>query len=169
MVRWPNGELKSSPFHVRFGKLKVVQSENVMVNVEVNGIDNSQVAMLLGQAGEAVFVHKNPVTHEAVRSLTATSEQLKSLGLHDGENTVRFSVESNLQGKQEVVGKIFLLNWDAKIVISDVDGTITKSDVPGHILPRLGMDWTQPSICDLFQKIKSSGYQMLYLSARPIG
>jgi phosphatidate phosphatase LPIN len=30
--------------------------------------------------------------------------------------------------------------WDytKKIVISDVDGTITKSDMLGHVLPRLG-------------------------------
>ena len=37
---------------------------------------------------------------------------------------------------------IYYWNVDSKIVISDVDGTVTKSDVPGHVLPRLGIsDW----------------------------
>jgi len=47
-------------------------------------------------------------------------------------------------------GQIFLWDWKDKIVISDVDGTITKSDVLGHIMPRVGKDWTQPNTVDLF-------------------
>jgi phosphatidate phosphatase LPIN len=56
-----------------------------------------------------------------------------------------------MQGVQEVIGKIFLWDYTTKIVISDVDGTVTKSDALGHILPRLGLhDWSQPSICKLY-------------------
>jgi len=39
----------------------------------------------------------------------------------------------------------------------------------GHIMPRIGADWSQPSICDLFKKINTNGYQFLYLTARAIG
>ena len=28
-----------------------------------------------------------------------------------------------------------------RLVISDIDGTITKSDLLGHVLPRVGWDW----------------------------
>ena len=56
-----------------------------------------------------------------------------------------------MQGVQVVIGKIFLWDYTTKIVISDVDGTVTKSDALGHILPRLGLhDWSQPSICKLY-------------------
>ena len=59
---------------------------------------------------------------------------------------------------------------DEKIIISDVDGTVTKSDVLGHILPRIGMsDWAHTGIAELYSNVRQNGYQMLYLSARPVG
>lgn len=60
------------------------------------------------------------------KSLRLTSDQLKSLNLKNGVNQVEFSVNSALQGRQTCKARIFLWNFDAKIVISDVDGTITK-------------------------------------------
>jgi len=64
---------------------------------------------------------------------------------------------------------VFLWDYTTKIVISDVDGTITKSDVLGHVLPRFGNDWSHDGVADLFNKITDRGYQILYLSARAIG
>ena len=55
------------------------------------------------------------------------------------------------------------------MVISDIDGTITKSDVLGHILPIIGNDWSQSGVAQLFTQIQDNGYKMLYLSARAIG
>lgn len=54
-------------------------------------------------------------------------------------------------------------------MVSDIDGTITKSDVLGHILPIIGKDWAQGGVAQLFTKIKNNGYNFLYLSARAIG
>ncbi|KAJ1494278.1 Lipin/Ned1/Smp2-domain-containing protein [Baffinella frigidus] len=51
----------------------------------------------------------------------------------------------------------------AQVVISDVDGTITKSDVMGHLLPRVGIQWAQKGA------ITNNDYKVLYLTARPIG
>jgi phosphatidate phosphatase LPIN len=36
-------------------------------------------------------------------------------------------------------------------------------------MPHFGKDWSQPNIADLYQKIVSKGYQILYLTARAIG
>ena len=55
-----------------------------------------------------------------------------------------------------------------RIVFSDVDGTVTKSDVRGNLLPRLGKDWTHPGICSLYKGIEDNGYKILYLTARSI-
>ena len=52
------------------------------------------------------------------------------------------------------------------MVISDIDGTITKSDVLGHILPVIGRDWAQSGVAQLFSKIRANGYHIMYLSAR---
>lgn len=67
------------------------------------------------------------------KSLRMTHDQLKSLELKKGVNHITFAVSSAIQGKQTCSAKIFFWDHDTKIVISDVDGTITKSDVLGHV------------------------------------
>jgi len=89
--------------------------------------------------------------------------------LKPGKNKVSFSVTSKLQGDQSVTASIYLWEYDTKIVISDIDGTITKSDVFGHILPALGRDWSHSGVAQLFSNITENGYQILYLTARAIG
>ena len=39
----------------------------------------------------------------------------------------------------------------------------------GQVMPVLGRDWSQEGVVDLFTKIQSNGYKMVYLSSRPIG
>lgn len=89
--------------------------------------------------------------------------------LNDGPNDIVFTVESSLLGKQQIKGRIFVWDYRNKIVISDVDGTITKTDMLGHVLPRFGRDWTHEGIAKLYTSIKRNGYELLYLSSRPIG
>uniref|UniRef100_A0A8D0EQ80 phosphatidate phosphatase n=1 Tax=Strix occidentalis caurina TaxID=311401 RepID=A0A8D0EQ80_STROC len=91
------------------------------------------------------------------------------LNLQDGPNEVAFSVTTQYQGTCRCEATIYLWNWDDKVVISDIDGTITKSDALGHILPHLGKDWTHHGIAKLFHKIHLNGYRFLYCSARAIG
>jgi phosphatidate phosphatase LPIN len=62
-----------------------------------------------------------------------------------------------------------VIDYTTKIVVSDVDGTITKSDVLGQVLPTLGADWTHQGVTKLFDNIAKNGYMMLYLTARPVG
>ncbi|XP_064412443.1 phosphatidate phosphatase LPIN1 isoform X2 [Latimeria chalumnae] len=103
------------------------------------------------------------------KTLRLTSEQLKQLQLKDGPNDVVFSVTTQYQGTCRCEGTIYLWNWDDKIVISDIDGTITRSDTLGHILPTLGKDWTHQGIAKLYHKVSQNGYKFLYCSARAIG
>ncbi|KAM9355583.1 phosphatidate phosphatase LPIN1 [Pholidichthys leucotaenia] len=103
------------------------------------------------------------------KTLRLTSEQLLSLQLQDGPNDVAFSVTTQYQGTCRCQGTIYLWNWDDKIIISDIDGTITRSDTLGHILPTLGKDWTHQGIAQLYHKVSQNGYKFLYCSARAIG
>ncbi|XP_069992168.1 phosphatidate phosphatase LPIN3 isoform X4 [Penaeus vannamei] len=103
------------------------------------------------------------------KSLRLTSEQIEKLNLREGSNEALFSVTTAYQGTTRCKCHIFLWNHDDKIVVSDIDGTITKSDVLGHLLPILGKDWAQSGVAQLFTKIKNNGYHFLYLSARAIG
>ncbi|MGH0177482.1 UNVERIFIED_CONTAM: hypothetical protein FKN15_077746 [Acipenser sinensis] len=63
-----------------------------------------------------------------------------SLKLKEGPNDVMFSITTQYQGTCRCEGTIYLWNWDDKVIISDIDGTITKN-----------------------------GYKFLYCSARAIG
>ncbi|XP_076685332.1 phosphatidate phosphatase LPIN isoform X2 [Andrena cerasifolii] len=108
-------------------------------------------------------------TEKYRKTLRLSSAQIASLNLKDGANEVVFSVTTAYQGTTRCKCHIYKWRWDDKVVISDIDGTITKSDVLGHILPIVGKDWAQSGVAQLFTKIKNNGYKLLYLSARAIG
>jgi len=240
-IRQPDGSLKCTPFHARFGKFKLLKSKDKVVRLQVNGAD-VPLRMKLGEAGEAFFeeeltpeieytvqekillghnervpqeqdnsvtdlvmkqrngacdgameiegfsplmnakealtmkrnVKSSPGSGEKrkvikVKTLRPTNEQLQSLNLKMGRNTVTYIVESNLQGTQTLTSDIYLWSHDINLIISDIDGTITKTDVMGHMLSMVGKDWSQPGIAPLFQNIRRNGYHILYLTARPIG
>lgn len=103
------------------------------------------------------------------KTLRLTSDQLKSLNLKKGANTITFSVTSAYQGTATCSAKIFFWDYDVKIVISDIDGTITKSDALGHVFTMIGKDWTHNGVAKLYTDIKNNGYQLLYLTSRAIG
>lgn len=102
--------------------------------------------------------------HNYAKTLRLTSEQLSSIGLVPGVNSVAFTV-----GKATCTARIFLWNHDEQVVISDIDGTITKSDALGHIFTMVGKDWTHPGVAKLYTDINRNGYQILYLTSRAIG
>ncbi|KAI3636277.1 hypothetical protein MIR68_005629 [Amoeboaphelidium protococcarum] len=103
------------------------------------------------------------------KTLRLTSDQLRSLNLNYGANTVSFSVASSYSGIATCTARIFLWKYNVQIVVSDIDGTITKSDALGHLLPMLRMDWTHPGIANLYTSVKNNGYEILYLTSRAIG
>mmetsp|Transcript_977 Transcript_977/g.2211 ORF Transcript_977/g.2211 Transcript_977/m.2211 type:complete len:873 (-) Transcript_977:722-3340(-) len=100
---------------------------------------------------------------------TPSKAQLDMLGLKEGRNTVTFSCYSSLWGTQTANAYIYLMPWNSKMVISDVDGTITKSDVLGHVMTAFGRDWSHTGVTKLMKDIRKNGYHVMYLSARSIG
>uniref|UniRef100_A0A5F8G2J6 phosphatidate phosphatase n=1 Tax=Monodelphis domestica TaxID=13616 RepID=A0A5F8G2J6_MONDO len=103
------------------------------------------------------------------KTLRLSSDQIRNLNLKEGSNDVVFSVTTQYQGTCRCQATIYLWNCSDKVVVSDIDGTITKSDALGHILPQLGKDWTHTGIIRLYHKIHLNGYKFLYCSARAIG
>jgi phosphatidate phosphatase LPIN len=91
------------------------------------------------------------------RTLRLESSQLKNLNLQHGMNEARFSISTKFQGTSWCACHIYLLKYNEKIVISDIDGTITKSDVLGHIIPAIGGTWAHTNIVDLYTRIQNNG------------
>jgi hypothetical protein len=98
------------------------------------------------------------------RSLLPNAAQLSELQLSEGANTLTFEVEGVV-----VSSSLYLWSSRARVVISDVDGTITKSDVLGHIFFLVGKDWTHDGVAELYTNIRANGYHLVYLTSRAIG
>jgi len=77
-------------------------------------------------------------------------------------------VTSSDKKSKKLFANIFLWNYSDKIVISDIDGTITKSDIRGQILTLFGQQWYHDNIASLFAAIEERKYKIIYLSARSI-
>lgn len=98
------------------------------------------------------------------RSLRPSSDQLKLFNLKRGANKLIFVVDDKY-----LECNIFYWDNNIKIVVTDIDGTITKSDVLGHIFTVFGKDWAHPGVTSLFSNIKANGYEIIYLTSRSIG
>lgn len=82
-----------------------------------------------------------------------------------GKNEAKFVLDVGIGVKEEISMKIFLWDSSEKFVISDIDGTITKSDILGQILNK----WIHPGVTKLFTEICKRQYKIIYLTARAIG
>ena len=102
------------------------------------------------------------------RNTRLTSEELKTLDLKPGLNTVSYSYTSRVFGTQTLECNLFLWDSDDKCVVSDIDGTITKSDVLGHIYTMVGKDYAHPGIASLYHNIVRNGYKILFVTSRAI-
>lgn len=100
------------------------------------------------------------------KTLRLTSGQLQGMKLNYGENKLTFRLN---QGNSMIESSLFLWKSTTPIVISDIDGTITKSDALGHVLNLFGRDWTHPGVANLFLDINKNGYNIMYLTARSVG
>ena len=64
---------------------------------------------------------------------------------------------------------IYLYGQNQRLVISDIDGTITTSNIQGFILPQLGIDAAHDDVVRLLDSIGDRGYTVMYLTARSMG
>mmetsp|Transcript_81401 Transcript_81401/g.231054 ORF Transcript_81401/g.231054 Transcript_81401/m.231054 type:complete len:343 (+) Transcript_81401:492-1520(+) len=159
--------------------LRPIPMKGSATGVELEDVSSTPpppVGSLAGNPGsKAAFSRSNSEGHAAEqryryrKSLFPTAEQLDSLGLKPGVNTIEFIVQSARQGERSVSARIFLWTRHAKIVVTDIDGTITRSNLRGHLIPMLGRDWSHSGVAKLFSDVVQNGYQIVYLTTRPIG
>lgn len=154
------------------GALSVSASETTDGDVERRGerdddVDSLVTATADDTASDAGYDTETSTSRGGrfEKTRCPTSAQLAALKLRSGENTLTFMVSEGVS----VTSKLFLWSPNTKVVISDVDGTITKSDVLGHIFFFVGRDWTHAGVAQLYSNIRSNGYQIVYLTSRAIG
>jgi len=180
-----DGEIKASPFSVQFGKKDIwLPRLGHSVSLTVNN-QRAPFSMVLDAEGRGYFPTKKSTTRQyrfwsallgfgqpnnKLKTNSASPEQLSWLNLGYGQNNLTYMVAPDIGKPVAVDCKIYLVDDTKKIVITDIDGTITKSNVPGLILPVLGLsDWKHNGVVNLYNRITDQGYLMLYLTNRAIG
>ena len=92
-----------------------------------------------------------------------TSDQVKYLDLLPGMNEITFSI--NMDTKK-ISAFIYLWDCSDKLIICDIDGTVTKSDFRGQVLQFMGRNWAHEGVAGLFSSLQARGYKIVYLTAR---
>lgn len=144
---------------------------------EIDYHSDEESAMSTPIARKAKFFNNGPETppqtppettgdlnRNYAKTLRLTSDQLKALGLKSGPNPMSFTVN-----RATCQAYMYLWRYDVPIVISDIDGTITKSDALGHVLNMIGRDWTHAGVAKLYTEIAYNGYNIMYLTSRSVG
>lgn len=175
--------LHSTNFYIKFGRFKVSKSNQKKVDLIINGVE-SNILMELDKYGNCNFlrdsVQKLIFSNQTEANSSCLNEsyenidlkinllpsELKLLNLKQGMNIVHYSV----RGKKQIIlcAKIYLWDNRTKIAISDIDGTVSKSDILGHIYYFIGKDWKREGVVGLYKNLRRKGYQIVYLSARSL-
>ena len=192
-VHWPTCP---NPVQVRFGKLLAPFPLGKPCRVIVNRRPASHLSLSLGSEGEVRRTHNGPkrlipshafclhavptsdpaahanfalryLDDETQMCFTPTPEELSKMDLDGGVNHLEYTC-----GGRPVVARLFLLTISERLLICDVDGTITRSDFVGHVprglVPRF-VDRFHPGIVPFLSGCAANGYRVVYLTARPIG
>ena len=165
VIRHPDGRTVSSPFSVQTNASTV--NRHLLgkdVDIYLNG-RRTQLKMLINDDGRLVFPQWD-------NTLTPQASALGQLPLRDGKNSIDFRLENQ---ENTVIASTFLFLWAKhdKIVVVDIDGTITRTDAGGVVASselglKMGLGHSHEGVTEAMAAIESAGYRLLFLTARPI-
>lgn len=86
------------------------------------------------------------------KSLKPPAEFWNDIELNEGENLLEFVFKGNLDKEYKFKTRIFYYPYKSfrRIIISDIDGTITRSDILGHLMPFVSKDWSHEGIAKFY-------------------
>lgn len=153
------------------GKGYFLRDSNKQLLISKSFVSTPETLNSLSVPGKLPKIFDNPdkdipVNEVTNDDMTLTSDELKLLNLNMGVNIIHYSVRTNEQVL--LSAKVYLWDYRSKMIISDIDGTVTKSDILGHLYYIIGKDWKREGVVGLYKKMRKRGYQILYLSARPL-
>ena len=163
VVKQDDGSLKSSPLHVFVGKFEnwetLIQSRhNKEAEIHINGQRIPGIDIEIGESGIAYLT-------KVEKTCRFTGKQLEKMNLKNGINKASISIP-DLNVK--IPFSVFLYNQDTKLILTDIDGTITTSDFRGVVGAHLGLDVHHIGVVEFLHKVAKNGYIIIYLTARPL-
>lgn len=164
VTRDKHGNFLCTPFYIMYACPVFTKAVMEKVIVEVNGSYKKDIHMYKDMNGEVYF--EDDENAGATRDIKVpTDEHLRMMDLREGANDVKFIATTSHMCAR---AKIWLWATDVKLIVTDIDGTITRSDTRGHLYSRMGIKWHHTAVSDCFQKLSTMGYKIIYLTARSI-
>ena len=108
---------------------------------------------------------KDLQSEETEHTCELTSDQLNLMKLASGRNSAFFIIE---ELKVRIPFSIYLFEQKDRLIVTDIDGTITKSDTKGFFGGNLGLKVHHENVIEFFDKASKNGYKVIYLTARPV-
>ncbi|TDH64834.1 uncharacterized protein CCR75_000592 [Bremia lactucae] len=165
-VKTPDGKYLTTSWHVSFSWSRFRTSFATGVGDKVRILLNGRelpTKMELQERGRCMFI---------TGGLIIPPEDLCFADLSEVHpNLVRFEhYQKYTNTVRYVDAKLHLWGPNESVVVVDLDGTLTISDVEGHIRTlRLGQyDFLHAGSCDFFTKLHELGLRIVYLTARPL-
>lgn len=149
IVKQKDGTYKSTPFLVCFGPYLSTHKDEP-VQILINGTLVPDVRFSLDYKG---YIHPQQLP----------DRQVRKLHLNFGVNKVVYQLEGC-----RIEAEIYLYASNDKLVVSDVDGTVTKNDIGGHINNFFEKDYLHEGYADLAQRIDKNGYKVVWLTMRAL-
>lgn len=148
------------------GLMKVIKTKlfpSTASNTKINNVNNG----IKYKFTDNCVSHKPPLK-KFKKSLKPDHNLATRLNFKFGKNQVVFRLRGLLDHEYLVYTRVFMYDnsLPQRVIISDIDGTITRSDVLGHLMPFIGRDWSHKGICEFFTNLNKNNYNILYLTAR---
>jgi phosphatidate phosphatase LPIN len=143
-------------------KTKLFPSNSSKEKINRNDDDETKCKL------EDSCVSPKPPLKKFKKSYKPDHKTTSDLNFKFGKNQVVFRLRGLLDHEYLVYTRVFMYDnsLSQKVIISDIDGTITKSDVLGHLMPFVGRDWSHKGICEFYTNLNKNNYNILYLTAR---
>uniref|UniRef100_A0A7S1KU76 LNS2/PITP domain-containing protein n=1 Tax=Percolomonas cosmopolitus TaxID=63605 RepID=A0A7S1KU76_9EUKA len=150
-------------------------------HLQMHGQHTEEKAKELGKQIEKAAVEKKTrFVDKWMQNISKNTSALESLMVHRNSQKLfeilenlgsdRFEISFRGENLPEISAHGYYWSAHEKVVISDVDGTISRSDLLGHLMPRLGLglNWRHPGVVRNSRALAANGYKLIYLTARPI-
>ena len=143
-----------------------MKSEPEWVDIYCNDCHQQQLKAYMNKKGEIVYMESNH-NNKYKLYLNPTSSMLSSMNLTMGCNNIIF--KHRLTGIS-ISCDIWLYDCEDTIVIMDIDGTVTKSDVRGYIETVFlnYYSYVHSGLASFLTDIDKQGLKIIFLTSRPI-
>ena len=130
-IETEEGKLKSSPFHVRFGSLKIIKSYEKNIEIYING-NKTDITMTLSHSGDAYFIYDedDPFMKEKSNKKIEQYED-EEIKNYDSIN----NIERNNNKSNESKIKFFISNCQ-KEILSENDENKIKEIFVENMIPK---------------------------------